>query len=317
MVTLKLKFLTILLFFQLFSFSSVFSKTIFNVPSLIVSEDRIFSLKDIFEDIRVDRTISYIVNDKLVYKKEDLSKILFGLLNSYYEEYEIVFDSEVIEIIYKKDSANNSEYINLESFIRDIIKEYDKEMIINNINITNVPDNIVSADVTRISQSNDKIYLNISINENNEKIRYLSVIVEVAKYQKIPVYSQDLKRGTLINESLTQQATNNILNINYKPVDINLLNSGKYELTKDVKKGEVVNALYLKKIPDIKAGDILSVIIKADGIKVTTFARSMTNGNFGEIISARNTETGIIISGQLVEGPALVIKLGGQEYEKN
>ncbi|PNR96862.1 hypothetical protein X924_02745 [Petrotoga sp. 9PWA.NaAc.5.4] len=307
--------MTILLFFQLFS--SVFSKTIFHVPSLIVSEDRVFSLKDIFEDIKVDRTISYIVNDKLVYKKEDLFKILFGLLNSYYEEYEIVFDSEVIEIIYKKDSTNNLEYINLESFIRDTIKEYDKELIINNINITNVPNNIVSADVTRISQSNDKIYLNISINENNEKIRYVSAIVEVAKYQKIPVYSQDLKRGTLINESLTQQATNNILNINYKPVDVNLLNSGKYELTKDVKKGEVVNALYLKKIPDIKAGDILSVIIEADGIKVTTFARSMTNGNFGEIISARNTETGIIISGQLVEGPALIIKLGGQEYEKN
>ncbi len=48
-----------------------------------------------------------------------------------------------------------------------------------------------------------------------------------------------------------------------------------------------------------------------EGIRVTSIARALTNGNYGEIISVRNTETAQIISGKLIEGPAVLVKIGG------
>ena len=64
-------------------------------------------------------------------------------------------------------------------------------------------------------------------------------------------------------------------------------------------------------IPDIKSGEILTIIVEYEGIGVTSIARALTNGNYGEIISVRNTETAQIISGKLIEGPAVLVKIGG------
>ena len=74
-----------------------FSKIIFNVPKEIFSEDRTFSLKDLFEDIDYDRSIRYITGDSITYTKEELAKILNGLLNSYYNDFELSLNQNKLE----------------------------------------------------------------------------------------------------------------------------------------------------------------------------------------------------------------------------
>lgn len=306
------RFFVILILVMFFLVSSfLFSKMIFNVPKEVISEDRTFSLKDLFQDINYDRTISYITGDSIIYTKENLAKILNGLLSSYYNDFEIVFESDQITIIYddKKNSTQNN--IDLFSFLEEAIKEYDSELIIKSIDLKNVHKTVIEAEISRISQSGDKLFISVYVTDENYKKKYISITAEVAKYEKALIYSRDAKRGTVLNETFTEEATVNSLAIRYIPVDIQLLKERKYELTKDVKKGEIVNLTYLKKIPDIKAGDVLIVIVECEGIRITSIARAMTNANYGEIINARNTETGQIISGRLIEGPAVLVKIGG------
>ncbi|HHV01621.1 MAG: flagellar basal body P-ring formation chaperone FlgA [Defluviitoga tunisiensis] len=288
-----------------------FSKIIFNVPKEIFSEDRTFSLKDLFEDIDYDRSIRYITGDSITYTKEELAKILNGLLNSYYNDFELSFESEQIRIIYNNTQTNNKNNIDLLSLIEESIKEYDPELIIKNIDLKNASNTVTEAEITRITSSNDKLYISLYITEEDNKKRYLSVTAEVAKFEKALIYSKDTKRGTILNETLTEEATINSLTTKYSPIDIQLLKKGKYELSKDVKAGEILDSRYLKRIPDIKSGDILTIIVEYEGIRVTSIARALTNGNYGEIISVRNTETAQIISGKLIEGPAVLVKIGG------
>jgi len=291
--------------------SFVFSTIIFHVPKEIISEDRIFSLKDIFQDLDYDRTISYISGDSITYSKENLSKILYGLLSSYYNNFEVSFESDQIKIIYNDKQTANKNNVDLLALLEKAINEYDSELIIQNIDLKNAPNTVTEAEITRITSSNDKLYISLYITEEDNKKRYLSVTAEVAKFEKALIYSKDTKRGTILNETLTEEATINSLTTKYSPIDIQLLKKGKYELSKDVKAGEILDSRYLKRIPDIKSGDILTIIVEYEGIRITSIARAMTNGNYGEIINVRNTETGQIISGKLIEGPAVLVKIGG------
>ncbi|MDY6896419.1 MAG: hypothetical protein SVO01_13530, partial [Thermotogota bacterium] len=84
-----IRLIKIIFFSVMFLLSSiVFSKMVFTIPAVIFSEDWIFSLKDIFPEIKSDRTISYIVNDKIIYSEKELSKILYGLMSSYYSDFD-------------------------------------------------------------------------------------------------------------------------------------------------------------------------------------------------------------------------------------
>jgi flagella basal body P-ring formation protein FlgA len=292
--------------------SVVFSKMVFTIPPIIFSEDWIFSLKDIFPETKSDRTISYIVNDKIIYSEKELSKILYGLMSSYYSDFDLVFEESTVTVVYKNESPDiDVHYIDLESFLQQKIKEYDNSLTVNSIDLKVLPEKVLSAEVIRIFQSYDKLYISLNVLDDKNNQKTLTVIANVSKYEKVLVYSKDLTRGTMLNEELTEPATKNALTINNKPIDVELLKSGSYELTKDVKKGEIVDATYLRRIPDVKAGDIVTVLVEFEGITVSTLARAMINANFGDTLSVRNVESGNIITGKLKEGPILLVSLGG------
>jgi len=303
-----------LLFFSLILLVSTiaFSNMVFTIPAVIFSEDWIFSLKDIFPEMKSDRTISYIVNEKIIYSEKELSKILYGLMSSYYSDFDLVFEESTVTVVYKNDNKDiDVQYIDLEIFLQQKIKEYDNSLTVNSIDLKVLPEKVLSAEVIRIFQSYDKLYISLNVKDDKNDQKTLTVIANVSKYEEVLVYSKDLTRGTMLNEELTEPATKNVLTINNKPVDVELLRSGSYELTKDVKKGEIVDSTYLKRIPDVKAGDIVTVLVEFEGIRVSTLARAMTNANFGDTLSVRNIESGNIITGKLKEGPILLVSLGG------
>ncbi len=303
-----------LLFFSLILLVSsiAFSNMVFTIPAVIFSEDWIFSLKDIFPEMKSDRTISYIVNEKIIYSEKELSKILYGLMSSYYSDFDLVFEESTVTVVYKNDNKDiDVQYIDLEIFLQQKIKEYDNSVTVNSIDLKVLPEKVLSAEVIRIFQSYDKLYISLNVKDDKNDQKTLTVIANVSKYEEVLVYSKDLTRGTMLNEELTEPATKNVLTINNKPIDVELLKSGSYELTKDVKKGEIVDSTYLKRIPDVKAGDIVTVLVEFEGITVSTLARAMTNANFGDTLSVRNVESGNIITGKLKEGPILLVSLGG------
>jgi flagella basal body P-ring formation protein FlgA len=311
----RLKWIFNIVFFLILSFFA-FSNIVFEVPSVIYSEDRNFTLKDIFPEIVFDRTISYIPNNKIVYSLEELSKTLNGLLSSYYKDFELIFEGDIVTIIYEKENPPlDTETINLVDFVKEAIKDFDDSLIINNIDLNNAPTTVKSCEIQRIYRNGARVYLTVKVVDLENRTRYLSIIADVSKYENVLVYNKEIPRGTILSTELTEVATKNILELNYQPVNLELIKSGNYELTKNVEKGEIVNSIYLRKLPDINAGDIVTVVVDFNGVQVSTLSRVMSNANFGEFVSARNLDNGNIVSGKLMQGPILLVDLGGWQNE--
>ncbi|HEY8541169.1 MAG TPA: flagellar basal body P-ring formation chaperone FlgA, partial [Pseudothermotoga sp.] len=73
------------------------------------------------------------------------------------------------------------------------------------------------------------------------------------------------------------------------------------------KEGEPIDLMYLSKPPDVKTGQVLPATIQIGSVVVTTLVRVVQDGNFGEIIKARNLSTGFLIHGVLKEDYSICV----------
>ncbi len=298
-------------FFLIIS-SFLFSQQIFRVPEIVYSEDNIFSLKDIFPEILQDRIISYIINDSIQYDRVTLQRTLTGFLNIYYNDYELIFESDII-VIKKIEEVFEEEIIEIEKNIEKIVKNYDEELEILSITSRNIPKNISSFNVNSISLNRDNLYISMSIRDSSNKLFYSNYIIKVAKYENVLVFSENVSRNSLVTLENTKESSINILELAFIPIKSENFLFNKYSTSKNMIIDEILNPIYLRKIPDVKSGDIIPVIVKYENIEVKTWGRVMSNSNYGETISVRNIETGTTITGVLKEGPVLLVSIGGVE----
>lgn len=298
-------------FFLIIS-SFLFSQQIFRVPEIVYSEDNIFSLKDIFPEILQDRIISYIINDSIQYDRVTLQRTLTGFLNIYYNDYELIFESDII-VIKKIEEVFEEEIIEIEKNIEKIVKNYDEELEILSITSRNIPKNISSFNVNSISLNRDNLYISMSIRDSSNKLFYSNYIIKVAKYENVLVFSENVSRNSLVTLENTKENSINILELAFIPIKSENFLFNKYSTSKNMIIDEILNPIYLRKIPDVKSGDIIPVIVKYENIEVKTWGRVMSNSNYGETISVRNIETGTTITGVLKEGPVLLVSIGGVE----
>ncbi len=148
--------------------------------------------------------------------------------------------------------------------------------------------------------SNGKVNLLIKFCQDNTFSGYVQAVANVSVFRNVLVACRIIKSGEVI-----------------KPEDISLVkmdvfgNSGRFtdryedvlgKLSKKMfKEGEPIDLFYLTKPPDVKVGQVLPATIQIGSVVVTTLVRVVQDGNFGEIIKARNLSTGFLIHGVLKE----------------
>lgn len=282
----------------------------FTVPATILSNDNVITLKDIFPEVIQNRTVGYIVGDKTEFTKESLGRTLFGLLSIYYNNFEIEFESDIVTFIRNKEITQISDF-DFESYIRNIVYDFDNELEILEINARNLPTNVSTVTLNRIYLNRDILYINITSRDNNNRSYYSTFNIKTAKYLKVLHFSENISRNTVITEKLTKEATINILEIAFNPILKEEFIFGNYYVTRNYNKGDIINPSFLRREPDIRVGDIITIRVIVGGIEVMTRGRVMKDSNFGEIVSVRNTETGILVTGLLMEGPYLLVNPGG------
>ncbi|BBE29942.1 hypothetical protein OSSY52_00830 [Tepiditoga spiralis] len=298
---IKVFFITFIFFISL-----IYAKTVFTVPSTVITNDNRFSLKDIFQDIQYDRTICYINNYK-IYQKEELEKILKGFLSIYYKDYQLSFNSNTIKVIKEVSDVIKKTNFNFNEFIINTVNNYNKNFrvlkIEKKITVSSTPT------INRIFRSGNTLYISASYLKNNQK-HYFNVSVKISEEKKILLFSKDILRNEILKLEDTKESTVNILSLNFQPLYLKEFKEGKFKLIKNGLKNEIINKNFLKVIPDVLAGNTITIVVKYNGVVVKSWGIVLKDANYGEIISVKNTQTKKVVTGLLKEGPYLLINLG-------
>jgi len=74
-----------------------------------------------------------------------------------------------------------------------------------------------------------------------------------------------------------------------------------------IKEGSVLSQNQFKDPPYVKAGQIIMAFINIGGVTIKAQVQILQDSNIGEIVRAKNTESGFILSGKIIEGPFLLV----------
>lgn len=137
------------------------------------------------------------------------------------------------------------------------------------------------------------------------KIRGYFNVNLIAEYiRKIPVAARNINYGEQIKRDDVVFSDVNVLSLHGTPVDVSRL---PMVAKKYFKVGEPIFEEFLEKVPDVVVGQLIFGYVELPGVKVHALLRAMESGNVGDVIKARNVDSGKIVYGVIVEGPMLKV----------
>jgi len=137
------------------------------------------------------------------------------------------------------------------------------------------------------------INLKLEIWQNDKKIRSLFYPVKVKLLLKVLTADKSLKSNSKINKSdfsiREQKISGDPAEViqSWSEVDFN-----NVQLSRRLKKGEILKSNYLKTPYVVKWGQKLHLKVEVNNIKVSTFVEAKERGKIGEIITVENLNSG-------------------------
>ncbi|QTA38284.1 flagellar basal body P-ring formation protein FlgA [Thermosipho ferrireducens] len=141
-----------------------------------------------------------------------------------------------------------------------------------------------------------------SLKKSGRTVGYYNINLKAELFRKIPVAARNINYGEQVTDKDIIRKSVNILSLHGTPVNVSEL---PMIARKSFKEGEAILKEYLDKIPDVVTGQLLIGIVELPGVKVTALLRAMEDGNIGDVIKARNVDTGKLVYGIIVKGPLL------------
>ncbi|HPX16275.1 MAG TPA: flagellar basal body P-ring formation chaperone FlgA [Petrotogaceae bacterium] len=303
---------TILMLFCFFGFT-VFSAVEITVPGTIVSDDQYFTVKDIWPEFPYDRTIAFIGKSGLVYTSEELAKTLYGLMKPYDIKYELEFVSKDIKILYSQYMFKEEQSgIDIKKDILEKMQKNYPEYVFSEHVITRpAVEKVLSYEINSYGLLKDLLNVTFTAKMPDGKKTIGTLSVTVEKNVKVLVVLQDIKKNQQIKADLTCESTVNVLKYEFNMITKEDLENFAYTTLRDLKAGEPINNAFVKKIPDLKAGQTVEIVVDYGTVMVRATGRLMKDASYGEVVQIRNTDTGVLLEGLLAPGAKVLINMNG------
>ncbi|GAB6189793.1 hypothetical protein JCM30566_15350 [Marinitoga arctica] len=308
----KMIIIIFIIIFNIYLFSN------FTIPATINSYDKVFSLKDIFPDIKNDRTLAFFADNKITYESSKLKNLILSTTNFS----NITFESSIVTINYVPNDASsikdatesNTEYY-LKKYFENILLKDTPNATINDFEISKYMKDTEISTILNLDyrRSMNNIYGNFLILDNHKMKKYISFKADVSNYDYIFFSKENIKFKTTLNENLVEKKIYDIYSLPMTPLVVSEKNISKFMANRAIRKGEIIYENSVKKIPDIKAGQVIPIEVYSDGVKILSWVKVLNDAIIGDIIMARNEKTGVLINGKLYSGPKLIINIGGTQ----
>ncbi|HQH32739.1 MAG TPA: flagellar basal body P-ring formation chaperone FlgA [Petrotogaceae bacterium] len=303
---------TILMLFCFFGFT-VFSAVEITVPGTIVSDDQYFTVKDIWPEFPYDRTIAFIGKSGLTYTSEELAKTLYGLMKPYDIKYELEFASKHIKVLYSQYMIKEEQSgIDIKKDILEKMQKVYPEYVFSE-RVTTRPavEKVISYEINSYGLLKDLLNVTFTAKMPDGKKTVGTLSVTVEKNVKVLVVLQDIKKNQQIKADLTCESTVNVLKYEFNMITKEDLENFAYTTLRDLKAGEPINNAFVKKIPDLKAGQTVEIVVDYGTVMVRATGRLMKDASYGEVVQIRNTDTGVLLEGLLAPGAKVFINMNG------
>ncbi|OQY08684.1 MAG: hypothetical protein B6I29_05040 [Marinitoga sp. 4572_148] len=308
----KRVFLIFIIILNIYLFSNI------TIPATLTSNDKVFSLSDIFPNIENDRTLAFFNGNSITYESSKLENLILSTTNFS----NITFESSVVTINYVPNISLHSQ-TDIESNTELFLREYFEDILLDNtpnatINEFEISKYMKDTEISTIlnldyRRSMNNIYGNFLILDNKNLKKYISFKANVSNFDYIYFSKENIGFKRPLNIDLVEKKLIDIYSLTMSPLKVSKENLSKFMANRTIRKGEIIYENAVKKIPDVKAGQIIPVEVYSDGVKILSWVKVLNDAIIGDIIMARNEKTGVLINGKLYKGPKLIIDIGGTQ----
>lgn len=308
----KRVFIIFIIISNIYLFSNI------TIPATLTSNDKVFSLRDIFPNIENDRTLAFFNGNSITYESSKLENLILSTTNFS----NITFESSVVTINYVPNISLHSQ-TDIESNTELFLREYFEDILLDNtpnatINEFEISKYMKDTEISTIlnldyRRSMNNIYGNFLILDNNNLKKYISFKANVSNFDYIYFSKENINFKRTLNIDLVEKKLIDIYSLTMSPLKVSKENLSKFMANRTIRKGEIIYENAVKKIPDVKAGQIIPVEVYSDGVKILSWVKVLNDAIIGDIIMVRNEKTGVLINGKLYKGPKLIIDIGGTQ----
>ncbi|WP_448536320.1 flagellar basal body P-ring formation chaperone FlgA [Pseudothermotoga sp.] len=204
------------------------------------------------------------------------------------------------------------------SFANELIREaiekfarenFGSEATIVSLQIKSSPSSFDKIQLTSYSRSKSFFSFLFKAYQEEKFCGYVRVECELAVFADVLVANRTVRSNEVfgVNDVTFQKVNLLTLNVEYC-TDLDQV-VGKIA-RKMFRQNEPLDARYLAKPPDVKAGQVLTAKVSIGSVFATAQVRAMRDGYIGERISVRNVSSGVLIEGLLQEDLTVLV-IGG------
>jgi flagella basal body P-ring formation protein FlgA len=171
---------------------------------------------------------------------------------------------------------------------------------------------IPSADRFEILSCNfngNKTNILIKFYNNRSFAGYVQASALISQPRKILIARRTIKSGEIIKREDVELVEFDVFGKKGNFTNDLEVVAGKVS-RKMFREGEPIDLFYLVKAPDVRAGQVLLAVFETGSVLATALVRVLHDGNFGEIVKARNVDTGFLIQGILRSDYTILISGG-------
>ena len=194
----------------------------------------------------------------------------------------------------------------IEKFARE---NFGSEATIVSLQIKSSPSSFDKIQLTSHSRSKSFFSFLFKAYQEEKFCGYARVECVLAVFADVLVVNRTVRSNEVLSENDVTFQRVNLLALNVELcTDLNQV-VGKIA-RKMFRQNEPLDARYLAKPPDVRAGQLLTARVTIGPIVVTAQVRAMRDGYIGERISVRNVSSGVLIEGLLQEDLTVLVTGG-------
>ncbi|HQF33239.1 MAG TPA: flagellar basal body P-ring formation chaperone FlgA, partial [Petrotogaceae bacterium] len=228
-------------------------------------------------------------------------------------KYELEFASKDIKVLYSQYMIKEEQSgIDIKKDILEKMQKVYPEYVFSE-RVTTRPavEKVISYEINSYGLLKDLLNVTFTAKMPDGKKTVGTLSVTVEKNVKVLVVLQDIKKNQQIKADLTCESTVNVLKYEFNMITKEDLENFAYTTLRDLKAGEPINNAFVKKIPDLKAGQTVEIVVDYGTVMVRATGRLMKDASYGEVVQIRNTDTGVLLEGLLAPGAKVFINMNG------
>lgn len=137
--------------------------------------------------------------------------------------------------------------------------------------------------------------------------RVMSVTADVRYFRPVLVATRNIRRGEKLLADLFEVQERDVTRLRDGYFDLDAVLEGM-QARRPLGFNDILSRDHVQKIPVVRRGDVLSLVLEAGNMQITTRATALKAGGVGDRIRVRNADSGKILEGVVADARTVEVR---------